>query len=967
MKINMPVTQHEVELGDNTLIVSKTDLKGQITYINRDFLEISGFTEAELIGRPHNIVRHPDMPSEAFADMWKSLKAGQPWVGYVKNRCKNGDFYWVEAHATPILEQGQVTGYMSVRRKASLDKIRAAEAAYALFREGKAKGLMIHHGQVVKAGVSGLVRRRMEAVSLKTALGGVLLALVGVVMVQGGLGVSKLNHADEQLDVLYNLRLKPMATLGEFTGYLAEARNESMLALQHVPDTSLAKSHAHAVAVHLDRIEQLRGEIAKALDIYRPTVITEEQKKLFADLEQKNNAFFTESLQPFRTAVQAGRYEDVVNGAFLAQMNQRYEQLNASIFKLRDYQFRRADMLRETSRVEFTQTFEQTLLGLGLAVSLALVLGVWLIRRVVGPANQAREAFQQIAQGNFRHPIALGRKDEMGQVLDGLESMQTRLGYDVAAARLASEEMARIKAGLDSVETNVWIANGDGVVIYANPALLKTLGSMEIGLARQLPGFSVGGFVGSQIADYYPDRAQARQQMAIQTQASRSRLLLSERTFDGVSCPILGERGERLGLVGEWRDRTDEIAAEKEVQAIVAAAAEGDFAARLTTEGRVGFFRDLSEGVNRLMGGISASLNDLARVLNAIARGDLTEKIEADYNGLFGQLKDDTNTTVERLREVVGQIKESSEAINTAAKEISAGNSDLSARTEEQASSLEETASSMEELNATVKLNADNAREARDLAGSSNQVAEQGGVMVSRVVQTMGSIQESARKIADIIGVIDSIAFQTNILALNAAVEAARAGEQGRGFAVVASEVRSLAQRSAQAAREIKALIADSVDKVDDGARLVNEAGQTMEEVVTNFQKLSVLVTGISEASHEQSCGIEQITKAVSQMDEVTQQNAALVEQAAAAAESLEDQARNLVQAVSVFRLQAGGGRLMPPMAPRTLAVSAEVDVEHEKVVRTPPHGRTPVRASAALPKVKGGKRIDAEGEWEEF
>ncbi|WP_374488814.1 methyl-accepting chemotaxis protein [Zoogloea sp.] len=959
MKINMPVTQHEVELGENTLIVSKTDLKGQITYINRDFLEISGFAEDELIGRPHNIVRHPDMPSEAFADMWLALKAGRPWVGYVKNRCKNGDYYWVEAHATPILEHGQVVGYMSVRRKAAVEKIRAAEAAYALFREGKAKGLMIHNGQVFKAGLSGLVRRRMERLSLKTALGGSMLALIVIVMVQGGLGVHKLHQADEQLDVFYNRRLKPMAELGEITGYLADARYASLQALQHAPDNPIAKTHAHGVGMHLDQIEKLRGEIAKVLDLYRTTVITEEQKVLFTALEQRNTALFVEGFQPFREAIQAGRYEDVVRSGMLATLDERYGQLHEAVVKLREYQFRRADLLREEAASQYQLTLQQTVAGLALAIGLALVLSIWLVRRIVGPANLAQEAFRQIAQGNFRHPIALGRRDEMGQVLDGLESMQTRLGYDVAAARLAGEEMARIKAGLDSVETNVWIAGADGVVIYANPALLKTLGGVEAGLARQIPGFAVGSFVGSRIAEYFPDKAQAQQQMAVQTQASRARLQLGERVFDGVSCPIVGERGERLGTVGEWRDRTDEISAEKEVQAIVAAAAEGDFAARLTTEGRVGFFRDLSEGVNRLMGGISASLNDLARVLNAIARGDLTEKIEADYGGLFGQLKDDTNTTVERLREVVGQIKEASEAINTAAKEIAAGNSDLSSRTEEQASSLEETASSMEELNATVKQNADNAREARDLAGSSNQVAEQGGAMVSRVVETMGAIQESARKIADIIGVIDSIAFQTNILALNAAVEAARAGEQGRGFAVVASEVRSLAQRSAQAAREIKALIADSVDKVDDGARLVNEAGQTMEEVVTNFQKLSVLVTGISEASQEQSSGIEQVTQAVSQMDEVTQQNAALVEEAAAAAESLEDQSRNLVQAVSVFRLQAGAGAVRQASPVRAL--------ETTSAAHASPRAPAP-RPSSPLPKVKGGaKRMDGEGEWEEF
>jgi len=373
----------------------------------------------------------------------------------------------------------------------------------------------------------------------------------------------------------------------------------------------------------------------------------------------------------------------------------------------------------------------------------------------------------------------------------------------------------------------------------------------------------------------------------------------------------------RVGRVTEWRDRTAEIAVEREVEGIIVGASEGDFTKRLEVEGKEGFFRNLAEGLNQLLETPSSGLAAVAEVLNALAKGDLTQSITGDYRGTFGQVKDDTNTTVERLREVVGRIKDATEAINTAAKEIAAGNQDLSSRTEEQASSLEETASSMEQLNATVRQNAESARQANELARSSNEIASRGGQMVKQVVDTMSGIQSSSQKIADIVGVIDSIAFQTNILALNAAVEAARAGEQGRGFAVVASEVRNLAQRSATAAKEIKLLISESVDKVEGGAQLVHEAGNTMDEVVTSFQQVTRLVMDISNASREQSSGIEQVTQAVGQMDEVTQQNAALVEEAAAAAESLEEQAQGLVQSVGMFKLHEGGSTNLPGPALR--------------------------------------------------
>jgi len=371
------------------------------------------------------------------------------------------------------------------------------------------------------------------------------------------------------------------------------------------------------------------------------------------------------------------------------------------------------------------------------------------------------------------------------------------------------------------------------------------------------------------------------------------------------------------GLFGETKDGVNGTvkaltAMVEEIRHIVEAANRGDFSSRLDLAGKQGFARDIAHLLNQLADTIEVGLKDIMRVAQALSEGDLSQTITRDYPGLFGETKAGVNTTVANLRDLVFRIREAVDTINTAASEIATGNQDLSRRTEEQASSLEETASSMEELTSTVKQNADNARQANQLAIAASEVAVKGGAAVESSVQTMAAISESSKKIADIIGVIDGIAFQTNILALNAAVEAARAGEQGRGFAVVAGEVRNLAQRSASAAKEIKALITDSVSRVESGTEQVNEAGRRMTEIVASINRVARLIAEISAASDEQSSGIEQVNQAITQMDEVTQQNAALVEEAAAAAESLEDQARTLAEVVAVFRLGTEGQRRTP-------------------------------------------------------
>lgn len=373
-----------------------------------------------------------------------------------------------------------------------------------------------------------------------------------------------------------------------------------------------------------------------------------------------------------------------------------------------------------------------------------------------------------------------------------------------------------------------------------------------------------------------------------------------------------------------------------DVGKVMGGVAQGDISQRVQAEGR-GDFGKLKDDINLSLDALG-SLNDISLIANALSEGDLTQTISKDYPGTFGVVIAGMNGTVENLRELVGEIKDSTVNINTAAKEIAAGNNDLSHRTEEQAASLQETAASMEELTSTVQLNAKSAQHANQLAVGATDIAGKGVAVVDKVVMTMEGINESSRKIVDIISVIDSIAFQTNILALNAAVEAARAGEQGRGFAVVAGEVRNLAQRAAAAAGEIKSLIGDSVEKVEDGTKLVAQAGKTMEEIVSAIRGVTVIMSEIRNASIEQTSGIEQVNQAIGQMDEVTQQNAALVEQAAAAAESLEDQAQSL--SVTVGRFTVDNSSVSSKSSPRVISQVNKNSVQTKAVSQLQVAGR---------------------------
>jgi methyl-accepting chemotaxis protein len=400
---------------------------------------------------------------------------------------------------------------------------------------------------------------------------------------------------------------------------------------------------------------------------------------------------------------------------------------------------------------------------------------------------------------------------------------------------------------------------------------------------------------------------------------------------------------------------------EATVGGIVQAAVAGDFSQRVDVQGKTGLVLNVGTAINSLCENVAKALDDLIKMLDALAEGDLTRRITADYQGNFAILKDNANKTAERIGASINGIKRSANEVTNASAEISTSTTDLSQRTEEQAASLEQTSASMEEIAATVKKNAENAQQANGSAANARDVANRGGQVVAKAVEAMGQIEGSSRKISDIIGVIDEIARQTNLLALNAAVEAARAGEAGRGFAVVASEVRNLAQRSSQAAKDITDLITNSNSQVQNGVELVNKAGTALAEIVESINQVASIVADIANASGEQASGIEQVNKALTQMDEVTQQNSALVEENAATAKTLDEQARAMGQQVAFFRVEEGAqGAYAAAGTPAQVVTRPQKAPARQRTAAA--HGRSGGRTNAAL-----AVAVNADTDWKEF
>jgi methyl-accepting chemotaxis protein len=856
-----------IVIPDNFILYSTTDLQGKILTISDDFLEINGCSSQELVGRPHSVMRHPQVPKQVFADMWATLKAGKSWNTTLVNKAKDGREYWVNAKASPLVENGRITGYISVRTPASESQIQAAQRLFAQIEQGER---ILKNGLARKPFDIKFDRLRNLSVLTKLMIPIVLLFVItGLItserlihMKNASLYSAGENSASDMITMAMNSRqfymdeIVPKVTKAgmilshEYAShptYLPLAANV-MLALGEMSQNSESAKEVGEVKLFSAHPFKFRGPAnLDGFEVNALAALTKDPNTPYIQVEQYQGKSY------FRMAV-----PDIMTSNACIACHNADPNSTKTDWKLGEV---RGAISARIPLEELEKSIAGPAIQLQATFLVAALLVLLVIYVLVTSLRQRLRRLQSAVEqaehtGDLTMRVADKGEDEIGRTFVKFNSLQNAI---LGSMTQVTSSVRAISQGGFSQKAHG--AKGSFKILQdnVNDAAQSLSGTMSE-LARVMVALEKGQFdvkMDPQVPKAFRDQV--------------------ERALSSINHVM-----------------TDIVSVMKKME-------QGDFSARVQVEAQ-GELKLLKQAINNSMERLSLAMSKIGEVISAQAAGDLSVSLpEEGFNGDLRGLQQAINRSLEKLTEVVSVVIEAADAVHGASTEVSQGSLDLSDRVQQQAASLEETSATIEQMNATIKQNTDNTQQASTLALDVQHKAQQGSVVMEKTIKAMQGIKDSSHKIADIVSLIDGIAFQTNLLALNAAVEAARAGEHGRGFAVVAGEVRGLAQKSAEAAKDIKKLISESVERIDEGTKLADSSGEALKTITGSIDEVTALVTQIANATQEQSEGMHQVHDAVTKIDSVTQQNAALVEQTAAAAESMRDQSNLLRKEMGFF------------------------------------------------------------------
>lgn len=727
MRNNQPVTQKEYPLAEDTLLVSYTDLHGNITLANESFVEASGYNYEELLGQPHNMLRHPDVPEQVFFDFWRTIKDGRPWNQIVKNRRKNGDHYWVEANATPLIEHGKIKGYMSVRRPASDEQIRQAEQAYAAIKAGKIK---LREGNVDR-----LSKRLNPLPHLNPPITTIPAAIIAIFV------------------YIWSL------VIGNPPGWL-----EFLLALI----TIVAAAHA-----------------------------------------------------------------------------------------------------------------------------------LYFVHRI----KQAIDSIDEIANGFLDKPIQTHGENYGGIINRRIKTMQIRLTAADNDSTTQARRSYRMESGLNNLKSNIMIADQNRTIVYLNPSLKSFLKSVEKDFQKVLPNFDADNLIGKNIDVFHKHPQHQIDIIDKLSESYTAKIEVSGHQLQLVMAPISDEEGKRIGTVVDWQDIYQELYVQDNIKKLVRDANAGQLESRLDAGDLSGFYKDLAEEINGLMSNLQNTFKEMSHIIGGLSDRDLTLKPKGRYQGEYKRTFDNLMKGLEDLRIAFCNVDGQSSEVNTSAQQVATSNASLSEAIHSQVQAMENTTQALNGITQQVHETAEKANSSNTLAQQTQHAVESGSQAMQEAIVSMQEIEEVSEKITGIVSLIDGIAFQTNLLALNAAVEAARAGEHGRGFAVVAGEVRSLAQKSAEAARDIKALIETTAEKIQEGTQKVQSTGTALESIIGQVNEMGHNIADIAQNAQKQATGIEQINHSVTSIEKTAHESQSLVLENSSLADYLINVSKSMEELVGRFNL----------------------------------------------------------------